>query len=96
MKIFSLENQILAGFIASANGDNGYIFSNAMEAHKSIFVTVPNNLWASINLSRSIIEVLKARYPKKWSTWKSKKSEQFLKLGEQLKRPYNRCGTDKS
>ena len=90
MKIFSLEYQMLAGVIASVHGKNSYLFSNAMEGHESIFVTVPTNLWTNPGTH----EAVKAIYPKRWSKWVSQKSGQFLKLGEQLKRPYNRCGTD--
>ena len=83
---------MLAGVIASVNGNNSYLFSNAMEGHESIFVVVPFTLWRN----PATHEAVKAIYPKKWSKWMSQKYEKFLKLGEQLKRPYNRCGTDKS
>ena len=91
MKIFSLENQILAGIISSAHGyESPYLFPNAMAGHEIIFNIVPPKVWRKPYVE----EAVQATYPKFWRKWIDRKSGQFRKLGEQLKRPYNRCGTD--
>ena len=89
MKIFSLESQILAGVISSANGN---IYTNAMQSNAEIFGTIPKFFW----LQQYVEEAVQATYPKSWQKWIGRKSGQLPKLGEKVKRPFNRCGTDQA
>ena len=92
MKIFSLENLILAFVISSAHGNFEPRSMNAMEGRHYSFTTLPD-----IFLMKDFVQdVVQARYPKFWRKWIERKSDQFSKLGEQVKRPFERCGTDQT
>ena len=92
MKIFSLENLILAFVISSAHGNSELRTMDAMDGHHYSFTRFPGLFW----MEDFVEDVVQTRYPKFWRKWIDRKSGQFSKLGEQVKRPFERCGTDQT
>ena len=90
MKIFSLEYQILAGVISSAHGKSKARYTNAMQGNEAIFEELPTHFWKADYVEKAV----QARYPKFWRKWIDRKSGQLSKMGEQVKRPFQRCGTE--
>ena len=91
MKIFSLKNQILAGVITSAHGNSEPRYTTAVDGHNWSFERYPGLFWREDFLK----DAVQARYPKFWRKWIDRKSAQFSKLAELVKRPFERCGTKK-
>ena len=90
MKIFSLEYQIIAGVISSTYGKPQTRYFNAGESNNAFFKAMPESFWRNT----FTMDALKATKPKFWQKWIDRKSGQFPKLGEQVKRPNERCGTN--
>ena len=91
MKIFSFENQILAGVIISTHGNSEAQYTSAIDGHNLSFERYPGLFWKEDYLK----DAVQARYPKFWQKWIDRKSAQFSKLAELVKRPFERCGTKK-
>ena len=92
MKIFSSENLILAFVISSAHGNFEPRSMDAMVGRHYSFTSLPDLFFTT----SFVKDVVQARYPKFWRKWIERKSDQFSKLGEQVKRPFERCGTDQT
>ena len=90
MKILSLKLQILASIISTAHGKPSGRWTNAWQGHTDIFVHLPRDFFATDYLR----EAVQQTYPKKWQKWIERKSGQLIRMGESLKRPYERCGTN--